>query len=311
MKHGEATGGRFNRICDIRKKLIENEITETANKSNTNGETTLEKGDEDKGEKPLTGVFHTVYNLQDEMDQKMYTDQTGKFPVRSYRGMQYVMVLIEMESNSILVVAGMRNRTSGEMVKAYKILIDRLKASGISPNLHVLDNECSQEYKDSIKENGMKYQLVPPHDHRRNIAEKAIQVFKDHFVTVLCGTAVNFPMQLWCRLLGQAEHQLNMLRKSRVDPARSSFQVLYGGHDYNTNPFAPLGVEVELHKMPNKRPTWGAHIKKGYHSGNSWEHYRCHEVWVQETRNVRVGQTVFFKHKYLTQPSVTPLDAIL
>ena len=103
----------------------------------------MEKGDEDKGEKPLTGVFHAVYNLQDEMDQKMYTNQTGKFPVRSYRGMQYVVVLIEMESNSILV-AGMRNRTSGEMVKAYQIMIDRLKASGISPKLNMLDNECSQ-----------------------------------------------------------------------------------------------------------------------------------------------------------------------
>ena len=91
-----------------------------------------------------------------------------------------------------------------------------------------------------------------------------------------------------------------MLRKSRVEPGKSSFQVLYGDDDYNANPFAPLGVEVELHEMPNKRATWGAHTKKGYYIGNSWEHYRCHEVWVPETRHVRVGQTVFFKHKYLT-----------
>ena len=102
-----------------------------------------------------------------------------------------------------------------------------------------------------------------------------------------------------------------MLHKSRVDPARSSFQVLYGNHDYNTNPFAPLGMEVELHKMPSKMPAWGTHTKKGYYIGNSWEHYRCHEVWVQETRNVRVGQTVFFKHNCLTEPSVTILDAVV
>ena len=69
------------------KRLIENEITETASESNTNGETTLEKRAKDKGEKPLTGVFHTMYNLQDKMDRQMYTDQTGKFPIRSYRGM--------------------------------------------------------------------------------------------------------------------------------------------------------------------------------------------------------------------------------
>ena len=66
--------------------------------------------------------------------------------------------------------------------------------SGITPTMHILDNECSEEYKQAIMKNHMKYQLVPPHDHRRNIAEKAIQVFKDHFVSVLCGTAVKFPM---------------------------------------------------------------------------------------------------------------------
>ena len=40
----------------------------------------------------------------------------------------------------------------------------------------------------------MKYQLVPPHDHRRNIYEKAIQFFKDHFVLVLCGIDKNLSL---------------------------------------------------------------------------------------------------------------------
>ena len=53
-------------------------------------------------------VYSVVYNLQDEVERKMYTDQTGKFPTKSYRGMQYIMVLIEMDSNSILVET-MRN----------------------------------------------------------------------------------------------------------------------------------------------------------------------------------------------------------
>ena len=84
----------------------------------------------------------------------------------------------------------------------------------------------------------MKHQLVPPHDHRRNIAEKAIQVFKDYFVAVLCGADTNFPTYLWCRILRKAEHQLNMLQKSRVDPSKSSFECMYGEHNYSANPFA-------------------------------------------------------------------------
>ena len=79
---------------------------------------------------------------------------------------------------------------------AYQTLIDRLKKVKIEPKLHILDNECSGEYKEAIRKNGMKFQFVPPNDHRRNIAEKAIQVFKDHFIAVLCGTDVSFPMHL-------------------------------------------------------------------------------------------------------------------
>jgi hypothetical protein len=31
----------------------------------------------------------------------------------------------------------------------------------------------------------MTYQLVPPQDHQRNLAEKAIQTFKAHFISIL------------------------------------------------------------------------------------------------------------------------------
>ena len=74
------------------------------------------------------------------------------------------------------------------MVRAYQKLVNRLKEKGMLPKIHILENEGSEEFYEAIKQNNMKYQLVPPHDHRRNIAEKAIQVFKDHFVAVLCGT---------------------------------------------------------------------------------------------------------------------------
>ena len=59
----------------------------------------------------------------------------------------------------------------------------------------MLDNEYSGEYKEAIQKNGIRHQLVPPNDHRRNIAEKIIQVFKEHFISVLCGTDI-FPNAL-------------------------------------------------------------------------------------------------------------------
>ena len=110
-------------------------------------------------------------------------------------------------------------------MRAYQTLIDRLAKAMIFPKLHILDNECSQDFKQKIESNGMKYQLVPPNDHRRNIAEKAIQTFKDHFVSILCGTDKTFPLHLWDLLLQQAEHTLNLLRPSHRTPTVSDFAI--------------------------------------------------------------------------------------
>jgi hypothetical protein len=100
------------------------------------------------------------------------------------------------------------------MIRAYQVLVECLYSTGLTSKMHILDNKCSTEFKERIVLNNMKYQLVLPHDHRQNIAEKAIQVFKAHFISILCGADKSFPLHLWDRLLGQAEHTLNMLRTS-------------------------------------------------------------------------------------------------
>ena len=156
-------------------------------------------------------IFFQIYNVkEDEALLKMYTDQTVCFPKKTSRGNQYIMVLVELNSNAILV-EGMKDRTSGEMIHAYQHLVDCLKTAGILPKHHVLDNECSADFKAAITNNQMTYQLVPPNDHHRNIAEKAIQTFKAHFISIICGADKSFPLHLWCQLLPQAEHTLNML----------------------------------------------------------------------------------------------------
>jgi hypothetical protein len=145
------------------------------------------------------------------------------------------MVLIEIDSNAIQVKAT-KNRSAGEMIRAYLILVNCLCNAGVTPKMHILDNECSEEFKTQIRKNNMTFQLVPPHDHRRNIAKKNIQTFKGHFISILCGTDKDFPLHFWCRLLPQAEQTLNMLQSARVTPNVSAYAYLWGQHDFNANP---------------------------------------------------------------------------
>ena len=220
------------------------------------------------------------------------------------------MVLTESDSSAILVEP-MKNRSSGETIRAYQALIARLNSAGIFPKEHILDNECSTDFKAIIKTNKMSYQLVPPHDHRRNRAEKAIQTFKAHFIAILCGTDPSFPLHLWDRLLAQAEHTLNMLRPAWMLKTISAHTYLWGQHDYNSQPYAPLGCKVEAHVVPEVRETWAPHTATGYYIGNSDEHYRCHTVYITNTKSTRTCSSVFFKHKYLTMPTLTPADALI
>ena len=120
-----------------------------------------------------------------------------------------------------------------------------------------------------------------------------------------------FPLNLWDLLLRQAEHTLNMLRPSHMTPTVSAYTYLWGQHDYNANPFTPLGCKVESHLVPGIRETWAPHTASGYYVETSWEHYRCHEVYIIDNRHTCMCSSVFFKHKYLMMPSFTPADALI
>ena len=120
--------------------------------------------------------------------ETMYTDQTGKFPHVSSQGDRYMMVLAHIDSDSIWVEP-MKNRTEGGMMLSRKRALKRMHSVGIIPKRQVLDNKTIMAYRQEIMATGMTYQLVQPDDHRRNIAEKTIQTWKDHFISVCSGVS--------------------------------------------------------------------------------------------------------------------------
>ena len=75
-----------------------------------------------------------------------------------------------------------------------------------------MDNEASSDMKDSMTKHKISFQLAPPHIHRRNAAERAIQTFKNNFVAGFSTTDPNFPVSEWDRLLDQVTITLNLLR---------------------------------------------------------------------------------------------------
>ena len=87
-----------------------------------------------------------------------------------------------------------------------------------------MDNACPQALKEIIVDKHKnKLELVPPHDHHTNPAEKCIDTFKCHFISGLSNMNLNLPLHLWYHILPQCQDTLNMMRTSRLHPHMSSF----------------------------------------------------------------------------------------
>ena len=169
---------------------------------------------------------------------KIFSDQTGRFPVTSSKGNKYVMIMYDYDSNIILEEAT-KSRTGDEVLRAFTRIYAELKGKGLGPKIHHLDNEFPEHLKRYTKEQQITYQLVPLHIHQRNTAEKAISTFKDHLIAGLASVSSKMPMHLWYRLLPQSLLTINLLRQSRIHPTLFAYAQLNGQHDYNGNPISP------------------------------------------------------------------------
>ena len=117
----------------------------------------------------------------------------------------------------------MKNKTQGEMIKAQRNALKRTNLQGIVPLHQVLDNKISESYKEEILTTKISYQLVPPDARLRNISERAIQMWKSHFIGILAGTAATFPLHLWCEIITQAKRQLLLLSQTNLNPNISAY----------------------------------------------------------------------------------------
>ena len=155
----------------------------------------------------------------------------------------------------------------------------------------------------------MKLQLVPPHNHWRNNAEKVIGTWKDHFIAGLTSLEKSFPLHLWCRLIPQPDITINLLRNSRVNPHLSSYADLFGEYDYKQNPLLPPGIKIIIHEKPSQRASWAPKDIDGWYLGPSLQHYRCHWVYCTATGAERTTDTVQIIPQNGHAPTISAQDA--
>ena len=206
------------------------------------------------------------------------------------------MICYDYDTNSIQAVAT-KTRNAAELSDATMSMLSLLSCSGHPPKVHILlDNEASKFLKHALLKNKIEYQLVPPpHIHRRNTAERAIQTYKAHFISCcLCGADPNFPAkEWWDRFLPQIELTLNLHHNCRYNPKRLARTALHRTFDYNKHPLAPLGTRLLIHEKADKRATWSTRGTDGWYIGPALGHNRCVDCYVPSTHSTtRIADTV-------------------
>ena len=73
---------------------------------------------------------------------------------------------------------------------------------------------------------------------------------------------------------------------------------------------ASLGCEVLVHDELHRTGSCVEHARKGWYVGTSTEYYKCQIIVMKDIKG-RVSDTVFFSHKFITQPDVTTYNRIM
>ena len=113
---------------------------------------------------------HTIYSAIIDLSAPTghtYSDLTGRFPVQSNHGADYILVVYEYNSNAILV-RPLRSRTAPEIKSVFQNVVHYLTVRGLRPRLHTLDNEASTILRDYLRSEDVEYTRVIIHEKPTN-----------------------------------------------------------------------------------------------------------------------------------------------
>ena len=214
------------------------------------------------------------------------------------------------DTNAIIARAS-KSRSDNDLKPIFQEIITLMHKKHHQISFTKMDNEASQCVQNELSNHNMHFQLVPPNNHRANAAERAIQTFKNHFISCLSTCDKNFPLHLWCRILPQVQLILNLLRNSNTMPHLSAECHLNGPFDYNKTLLAPFGSYCVIHESPAVRKSWDNHAQSGWYLGPAQNHHRCFNAYLPSTKSTRISDTAEFFHSACKMPPISNNDAII
>ena len=100
-----------------------------------------------------------------------------------------------------------------------------------------------------MQDHNITFQMIPPHQHRHNAAERAIKTFKNYLLAGLATCHPDFPIREWDRIIPQCELKPNLLQNSRINSKLSAHPYFFGNFDFNKTPLLPPGINILVRNL--------------------------------------------------------------
>ncbi|KAL7525039.1 hypothetical protein ACHAWF_001180, partial [Thalassiosira exigua] len=240
--------------------------------------------------------------IRAEHISRLYTGDTGRFPVRNRKGNQYVMIACLCERNVILACP--------------------FKSRKRAPPRRIRDDYGSDQDQGA--------RCRPPNPRQRGKPEVSRLDHQKMETQVPVGTSEHAPSKcnrtsylhvqssffghsLWrCPRLSSvhAEITLNFLRSAEANKRMSAWEYFHGPFNYDATPLGPLGSRMIAHNKPSIRKSWDFCGEDSWGIGAAMLHCRSQQYVLRATHEVRVNDTVEFRHPSIHQPHPTPADRL-
>ena len=274
--------------------------------------------EEDEPEPHPEPITEPTSNIHDVFvhcfENPLYADQNtirinlpSRYPDTSFKGHKYKYVMHDTITNYINA-KGLTSNRAPELIRGFEECYIDPKKQGLITQLVKLDNEISKKMVQLFEAQNLDYQLVTPGDHRLLSAERAIQTFKNYFISICSDMHSHFLKRALHHALYQIVITLNMLQPLYLNPDISAYMQVHGNYNFNKHSLAPVGCKIIIHNQKNKRPPWSDHGSRGFYVGPTIKHYRDSVCFMSETKALRISNTVDFFHTTCTDPTMSATE---
>ena len=248
-----------------------------------------------------TDVDTSVHFRFFDRDDAMFADATGQFPETSRHGSEYMVVFV---FKNYIHIECMPSRTAKSFVNAFISAFSFFRTRGNSITSVVIDNETSAELKQLFTDEKLDVQTVPPGDKRSNKAERSIQSWRNHLISVLGTINSRCPLNLWEDFVEQMELTLAHLRPFADNPALSSWEGIHGyKYDFLAHPLSVCGTKIYMFESNDVRDKNDCHGQLGFYAGPALDSYRSYRCHITATNRMRISNTVQFFPEDIPLPS--------